>query len=101
MDGKFRKGHTPANKGKKWGEYMSEESQAKIKAAAAKSMLGKPNPNAGRKGIPIFAIKDGKRKRFDCVAKASEVLGINNRDIKNCLNGRQKTAHGYRFTRIK
>lgn len=97
MNGRYRKGHTPANKGKKWSDYMSEDKQAKIRAAAAVSMLGKRNPNAGRKGKPIVAIKEGKRRRFDSIALACTTLGICRWDIMNCIKGRQKTTHGYRF----
>ena len=96
--GKFKKGHIPANKGKKRETWMSEDGLARAKAAAAVSMLGKKNPNAGRKGKPIFATdKAGKRKRFDSINICAESLGVDRRDIVNCLSGRQKTSHGFSF----
>ena len=97
-NGKFKKGHTPANKGKKRELWMSDEGDKRVRAAAAVSMLGKKNPNAGRKGKPIFATdKDGKRTRYQSIVLCAESLGVDRRDIVNCLKGRQKTSHGFSF----
>lgn len=44
--GRFEKGHVPANKGKKWDEYMPKESQEKVRAAGNLFKKGQRSQNA-------------------------------------------------------
>lgn len=100
-NGKYAKGHTPWNKGKKWAEIYTDEQQQKIRAARpAKPMLGKKNPNAGRKKHAVIATNaEGKEYWFESTSAAERTLSINRRDIINVLNGRHKSTHGYQFKR--
>lgn len=58
-------------------------------------MLGKSNPNSGRKGKPIRIIETGEI--FDTLKDCEEAIDGNNRHINDCLRGRQKTHRGYHF----
>lgn len=46
-NGRFEKGHIPFNKGKKWSDYLSEESQERIK----KTLFQKGNKTSNTKPI--------------------------------------------------
>ena len=59
------------------------------------SMLGKKNPNAGRKGKPIRVVETGEV--FGTLKECEEAIGGDNRHINDCLRGRQKTHRGYHF----
>ena len=59
------------------------------------SMLGKSNPNAGRKSKPIRIIETGEV--FDTLKECEEAIDGNNRHINDCLRGRQRTHRGYHF----
>lgn len=59
------------------------------------SMLGKTNPNGGRKGKPIRIIETGEV--FDTLKECEEAINGNNRHINDCLRGRQRTHRGYHF----
>lgn len=58
-------------------------------------MLGKKNPNGGRKGRPIRIIETGDV--YNTLKECEEAIGGNNRHINDCLCGRQKTHRGYHF----
>lgn len=61
-------------------------------------MLGKKNPNGGRKGKPFRIIETNEifKTSLECEKK----MGLNNRHINDCLRGRQKTHGGYHFEYI-
>ena len=58
-------------------------------------MLGKKNPNAGRKGKAFRIVETGEV--FETLAKCEKAINGNNRHISECLNGKQKTHRGYHF----
>lgn len=58
-------------------------------------MLGKKNPNGGRKGKPIRIVETGEI--FQSSLECEKAIGGNNRHINDCLKGRQKTHRGYHF----
>lgn len=58
-------------------------------------MLGKKNPNAGRKGKPIRIVETGEI--FNTLKECEEAIDGNNRHINDCLRGRQHTHRGYHF----
>ena len=58
-------------------------------------MLGKKNPNAGRKGRPVRIVETGEE--FDSITECEKAIDGNNRHISDCLSGRQKTHRGYTF----
>ena len=61
----------------------------------SRSMLGKKNPNAGRKGKPFRIVETGEI--FNTLQECEEVIAGNNRHINDCLKGRQKSHRGYHF----
>ena len=61
----------------------------------SRGMLGKKNPNGGRKGIPIRIIETGEV--FSSSIECEKVKGLDNRHINDCLKGRQLTHGGYHF----
>lgn len=64
----------------------------------SRSMLGKKNPNAGRKGKQIRIIETGEV--FNSTLECEKAIGGNNRHINDCLRGRQNTHRGYHFEYI-
>lgn len=64
-------------------------------AKPSRSMLGRKNPNGGRKGKPFKIIETGEV--FDTLKDCEEAIGGNNRHINDCLRGRQRSHRGYHF----
>ena len=58
-------------------------------------MLGKNNPNGGRKGKQIRIVETGEV--FNNLKECEEAINGNNRHINDCLRGRQRTHRGYHF----
>lgn len=67
-------------------------------AKPSRSMLGKKNPNAGRKGKPFKIVETGEI--FNTLFECEAAIGGNNRHINDCLKGRQNTHRGYHFEYI-
>ena len=65
----------------------------------SRSMLGRKNPNAGRKGKPIRIIETGEI--FESSLACEKAIDGNNRHINDCLRGRQKTHRGYHFEYVE
>lgn len=61
----------------------------------SRSMLGRRNPNSGRKGKPIRIVETGEI--FESSIECEKAIGGNNRHINDCLRGRQNTHRGYHF----
>lgn len=61
----------------------------------SRSMLGRKNPNAGRKGKPIRIVETGEV--FASSLECEKAIDGNNRHINDCLRGRQNTHRGYHF----
>ena len=64
----------------------------------SRSMQGRLNPNAGRKGKPIRIIETGQV--FSTLKECEKAIDGNNRHINDCLRGRQNTHRGYHFEYI-
>ena len=62
-------------------------------------MLGKNNPNSGRKGKPIRIVETGEV--FESSLDCERAIDGNNRHINDCLRGRQKTHRGYHFEYVE
>ena len=58
-------------------------------------MLGKSNPNGGRKGKRIRIVETGEV--FESSLDCEKAIHGNNRHINDCLKGRQRTHRGYHF----
>ena len=61
----------------------------------SRGMLGRSNPNAGRKGKPFRIVETGEV--FETMRECEEKTDCDNRHINDCLRGRQKTHRGYHF----
>ena len=61
-------------------------------------MLGKTNPNGGRKGKPFMIIETGEV--FSTLKDCEEAINGSNKHINDCLRGRQKSHRGYHFKYI-
>ena len=61
----------------------------------SRGMLGKTNPNAGRKSRPIRIVETGEV--FNNLKECEEAIDGNNRHINDCLRGRQRSHRGYHF----
>lgn len=64
----------------------------------SRSMLGRSNPNAGRKGKPFRIVETGEV--FEKLEDCEVAINGNNRHINDCLRGRQKTHRGFHFEYI-
>ena len=95
MTGRFLKGHTPANKGKKWNEFMPKRSQQRSSKGWRNLDLYrcKGHPNAGRPKKGIIAIMDnGMFRVFSFSVPAAEWVGGSRHNVVRCC--RQNELHG-------
>ena len=81
-------------------EYVSKKENchhawANGLAKPSYGMLGKTNPNSGRKGKPFRIIETGEV--FGTLKECEDKIAGNNRHINDCLRGRQRTHKGYHF----
>jgi hypothetical protein len=88
--GRFLKGHIPANKGKKWGDYMSKRSQRKAAKGWKNLDIHRPKTrpdNAVRCGKPVVVIDDdGRWCVFDNIKLAADWVGGNRENVRRCCN---------------
>lgn len=66
-----------------------------IKPHPTYGMLGKKNPNGGRKGKPIICTTTNQR--FESIVEASNVLDIPQSSIWDCVKGLRPLTHGLHF----
>lgn len=64
----------------------------------SRSMLGRKNPNAGRKGKSVMIVETGEV--FSSITECGKAIDGNDRHICDCLSGRQHTHRGYHFTYV-
>ncbi|WP_233560343.1 hypothetical protein [Bacteroides sp. AF39-11AC] len=97
VNGRFLKGHTPFNKGRKWSDYL--DSRKKRKMLKNLSLGRKGNPSiAGNNARPIVAIKDRRLIAvFPSSNAAERKTGICSRNIRSCCSGKRKHAGGYEW----
>ena len=92
-NGQFLKGHTPANKGKKWSEWMGKRAQKR--AAKGWANLDKYRPttrpdNAGRCRKQVIAVlDDGRWVWFPYLGAAAEWIGGNRENVGRCCRMNQ------------
>jgi len=97
--GKFRKGQTPWNKGKKWNEMFDEKTQAKLKehlkeisktGAAGK---GHPHPK------PVIQMDEygNKLHWYASSEAAAKKLGLHGRNIRKVCDGERNSCGGFRW----
>jgi hypothetical protein len=91
--GQYLKGHTPANKGKSWDEYMTKRAQRKC--AKGWKNLDKYRPktrpdNAGRCRKKCVAVTDdGKFRIFDYMGAAAQWVGGSRENVRRCCKSNQ------------
>ena len=61
-------------------------------------MLGKKNPNGGRKGQQIRIIETGEI--YESISKCADTIGGRSKSISDAINGWSKTHKGFHFERI-
>ena len=106
LNGQFMKGHVPANKGKKWKDFMPKRSQRRS-AVGWKNLdlYRKRSPNSGRPPKMVVAITDnGEWKIFSNTLSAAIYCGGNRHNVSRCcrenLVSLSNTNHrymGFRF----
>lgn len=99
------------------GWHHSEETKKKISEAMMGKYLGKNNPMFGKhhsdetkqkiskavknvsefvaKAKPIICVETNEK--FDSVGKAAKICNMNRGNIRQCCNGKRKTAYGYHW----
>jgi len=114
VNGRFLKGHTPANKGRKWSEYLPKHKQKNCSKGWKNLELHRNNgggPNSGRPKKAVIAVTDeGKFLFFFYVDAAAQWCNGSRYNVARCCrqnqrgtldrNGAVNTDHkymGYRF----
>ena len=108
--GRFVKGSTPANKGKRWSEFMSKRGQRRASKGwrnLIEHRCERP-ANAGRPKVPVIGIRisDGRWWRFPSLTVAEEKTGVRQENIRQCAlhirsnkksKAVRKSAGGFRW----
>lgn len=97
INGRFVKGSTPHNKGRKWDDWMSKEAQARLREAL--KTTGRPRMDIGgwNKKAVIMVDKDGNHAWFESSLAAEKATGVRARNIRHCCNKQRGSAGGYRW----
>ena len=96
--GRFNKGLTPHNKGKKASEYMTPEGLAKSLRIGRKNL--KPNKNlGGHNKKAVIAITDEGRVVgwFESAEDAGRKVLVNPTAIRRVIYGKRKHAAGFKW----
>ena len=97
QNGRFLKGHVPANKGKKWSQFMSKRSQKRA-AKGWKNLELYRNKNgradtAGRSRKEVIAVTDeGRWLYFSYLGAAAKWIGGNRENVGRCCRQNQRKA---------
>jgi hypothetical protein len=105
VNGRFLKGHVPANKGKKWNEFMPKRSQKRSAKGWSNLDKNRVRPaTAGRPKKPVIALTDdGDFIYFPFVGAAAKWCGGLRENVARCCRQNETTANtdhkylGYRF----
>ena len=91
-NGQFLPGHTPANKGKKWSEWMSKRGQRRSKKGWKNLRKYQPrSPYAGRNKKPIIAVlDDGSWYYFPYSEPAARIVNGNRENVGRCCRYNQE-----------
>ena len=92
--GRFMKGSTPYNKGKKWNEFMSKRAQRRSSRGWRNLEIHRGHSeNAGRPKKPVIALlDDGRIKYFPFSVPAAQWVGGSRHNIVRCC--RLNALHG-------
>lgn len=95
VNGRFLKGHTPFNKGRKLEEYLSKQQIEYVTSFLSRT--GHSNFGGWNKK-EIAAVKDGKLICvFESARDAQRKTKIQTRNINSCCNKKRKRAGGYEW----
>ena len=103
VNGRFLKGHVPANKGKKWSEFMPKRSQRRCAKGWKNLELHRNKgggPNAGRPKKPVIALTDeGDFLFFPYVDAAAKWCNGSRHNVARCCRLNQarqplRNTHG-------
>lgn len=92
--GKFPKGHTPFNRGRKWDEWMDGRKQRKVRRILLSHRQVNMNIGGWNKRAVVGISVDGRMCFFDSSEDAARKLNIVSRNIRGCCDGRRNTAGG-------
>lgn len=97
VNGRFNKGRTPHNKGKKWSDYMDGRKAKRVMRIAKQNL--RPNYNIGgwNKKAVIMVDEEGNHAYFESAEAASRETGITATNIRRCCRRGRKRAGGYRW----
>lgn len=97
QNGRFLKGHVPANKGKKWSDYLGKRKQKRC-AKGWKNLDLHRNKNgradtAGRCRKQVIAVMDdGRWQHFSYLGSAAEWIGGSRENVGRCCRLNQSKA---------
>lgn len=97
---KPRKPHPRPLKGKKWEDYLSPETCARLRENLRRNLAKihskDKHPPTHRKAVA--AVRDGHLvQTFPSAREAQRQWGIQAANIRNVCNGKRRTAGGYRW----
>lgn len=97
VNGRFLKGHTPHNKGKRWADYIAGIKRENMLRGLELGRKGNPNI-AGSNSKQVVAIKDGQLFAvYPSSNDAGRKTGVCSRNIRSCCSGKRKSAGGYQW----
>lgn len=112
QNGRFLKGHVPANKGRKWSQYLSKRKQKRCAKGWANLELHRHRPpNAGRPKKAVIALTDdGEFKYFPYTVAAAKYYNGSRYNVARCCRmnhlgtldkkGMVNTDHKYKGMRF-
>ena len=93
QNGRFLKGHVPANKGKKWSDYMGKRAMKRAAKGWANVISHRPKSRpdtAGRCRKEVIAVMDdGTWKHFSFLGVAAEWIGGSRENVGRCCRCNQ------------
>lgn len=93
QNGRFLKGHVPANKGKKWADYMGKRAMKRAAKGWANVISHRPKSRpdtAGRCRKAVIAVMDdGTWKHFSFLGVAAEWIGGSRENVGRCCRCNQ------------
>lgn len=103
--GRFLKGHTPVNKGKKWNQFMSKRAQRRASKGWKNLELHRHRPeNAGRPKKEVVAVMDdGRWTVFPYSVPAAEWCQGSRHNVVRCCreNGCHQANTDHRYMGVR
>lgn len=96
VTGRFLKGHTPSNKGRKWSEWMSKKSQLHA-MKGWKNLKGRRDIGGWNAKKVVMIREDGRWFVFSSASEAGRKTGIQDTNIRSYCRKKRRTAGGFRW----